>query len=200
MHDMADVGNDSQIVEETLPPTGGAAPASAGPVVPVGQVQSRMGPPTATGAAPVTSNMPPVVSTMPPVGYAPPVGPVSAPPTAATPPEDREADAAPATTLRSRESVTSGQVCAAAIGMLFGRDPSAMQVVSDAGGLTRIKYRRADQTTWTNECRVTDRTVTWRAIGADGPGRWRTEDEITYSASTSGLAMTVNGETRAFAR
>lgn len=109
-------------------------------------------------------------------------------------------EATPTYTGPVREAVTSGQICAAALAMLFGRDPSTMTIVSDSARLARVKYMRSDQTTWTNECRLTDRTVTWRAIGADGPGRWRTEDVITYTASTAGLAMTVNGETRAFAR
>lgn len=133
-------------------------------------------------------------------------GQIAPPPPPAPPVEYSDAidepvqGSTPAAVGVRRETVTTGQICAAALGMLFGRDPSTMTVVSDSASLARVKYMRADDTTWTNECRVNSRSVTWRAIGADGPGRWRTEDEITYISSTAGIAMTVNGETRAFAR
>ena len=89
-----------------------------------------------------------------------------------------------------------GRVCKAAIAVLNGRDPSIMRVIKDEAGLTRVRYTRDDGTVWTNECRVEPDRVSWRIVDSGGPGRWRTEDTITYAidGDTVSVRLSMDGE------
>jgi hypothetical protein len=78
-------------------------------------------------------------------------------------------------------------VCKAAIASSFGRSASIMRVVSNEGGVVRIRYNRPDdKTLWTNDCRVEGDRIVWRtvdAFGGAGPGVWRTrpdDDVLTF--------------------
>lgn len=62
-----------------------------------------------------------------------------------------------------------------------GRDPAIIRVISADQGIHRVRYTRDDGTVWTNECRVGDGTVEWRAVLDGQPGRWRTEDTIRFT-------------------
>jgi hypothetical protein len=75
-------------------------------------------------------------------------------------------------------------ICKAGIAETFGHSPSIMKVLSNEGGIVRIRYNRPDDgKRWTNDCRVEGNRIIWRTVDAfpgDGPGIWRTRpsDEI----------------------
>lgn len=85
-------------------------------------------------------------------------------------------------------NLTSAQlasVCKAAIAETFAQPLKIMKIMSNEGGIVRIRYNRpSDGKRWTNDCRVEGERIIWRTVGAfkgDGPGVWRTrpEDEVT---------------------
>ncbi len=82
-----------------------------------------------------------------------------------------------------------GKVCRAAIANVMGRDPSIIRVLSQTGGITRVRYTRDDGTVWTNECRVNADNVDWRAVDGGQPGRWRSEDTIRYKIEGSRITI-----------
>lgn len=114
---------------------------------------------------------------------------------------DREAmaaDAAATADLARKEAVAltpamQGKVCRAAIAAVMGRDPSIIRVTANEGGIVDTRYTRDDGTVWKNRCRVEPGRVVWAAIDVNGPGtgagRWRTEDEITFTADGSQITV-----------
>jgi len=116
-------------------------------------------------------------------------------------PQSQESDA-PETpvdepTPAERVGIGPGQICAAAIGIIMGRNPATMRIVEASTGSARVQYVRLDRTRWTYDCMVGTDRLTWRTVDRDGVGSWR-GDDITYTADDRGMAVTVNGETRAF--
>lgn len=82
-------------------------------------------------------------------------------------------------------SVQLASVCKAAIAETFAQPLKIMKVMSNEGGIVRIRYNRpSDGKRWTNDCRVEGERIIWRTVDAfkgDGPGVWRVrpEDEVT---------------------
>ena len=83
-----------------------------------------------------------------------------------------------------------GRVCRAAIATVMGRDPSIIRVTGTNGNIVDVRYTRDDGTIWSNRCRVESGRVTWAAIENGQPGRWRTEDNITFSADGDQITVT----------
>ncbi|MBI2260282.1 MAG: hypothetical protein HYU62_01255 [Caulobacterales bacterium] len=83
-----------------------------------------------------------------------------------------------------------GRVCRAAIATVMGRDPSIIRVTATNGNIVDVRYTRDDGTVWSNRCRVESGRVTWAAIENGQPGRWRTEDNITFSADGDQITVT----------
>lgn len=83
-----------------------------------------------------------------------------------------------------------GRVCRAAIGTVMGRDPSIIRVTATNGNIVDVRYTRDDGTVWSNRCRVESGRVTWAAIENGQPGRWRTEDNISFSADGDQITVT----------
>ena len=84
-------------------------------------------------------------------------------------------------------NLTSAQlasVCKAAIAETFAQPLKIMKIMSNEGGIVRIRYNRpSDGKRWTNDCRVEGGRIIWRTVDAfkgDGPGVWRIrpEDEV----------------------
>ncbi len=84
-------------------------------------------------------------------------------------------------------------VCRSGIAILMGRDPKTMKAARQPSGLTRIAYRRPnDSKLWETDCRIDGNRFLWRGVdsfGNDGPGRWRDgpEDEV--------ITFAINGKT-----
>jgi len=174
-------------------------------------------------AAPASNAMAPVTSSMPDAIASPVAGPASAPlvtsqmtampplagqmvgsPTldrqaVSTQPSEDAGQEAPVDerTPAERAGIGPGQICAAAIGIIMGRNPATMRIVEASTGSARVQYVRLDRTRWTYDCMVGTDRLTWRTVDRDGVGSWR-GDDITYTADDRGMAVTVNGETRAF--
>lgn len=100
---------------------------------------------------------------------------------AATPPTEM------AVSLSERDQ---GRICRAAIATVMGRDPSVIRVIGSQSGIVDVRYTRDDGTIWTNRCRVEAGRVTWAAVENNRPGRWRTEDSITYRIEGDEITIT----------
>lgn len=87
----------------------------------------------------------------------------------------------PVTPVPTASKDDQRRFCRAAIAALNGRDPSIIRVVSDDGGIVRVRYARDDDKVWTNECRMVGSNVEWRMVDNGMPGRWRTEETIIPS-------------------
>lgn len=83
-----------------------------------------------------------------------------------------------------------GRVCRASIATVMGRDPSIIRVVANDGNVVSVRYTRDDGTVWNSRCRVEAGRVTWAAIENGRPGRWRTEDRITYVVDGDQITIT----------
>lgn len=92
---------------------------------------------------------------------------------------------APPSTAPNLTSAQLASVCKAAIAETFAQPLKIMKVMSNEGGIVRIRYNRpSDGKHWINDCRVEGERIIWRTVDAfkgDGPGVWRTrpEDEVT---------------------
>lgn len=114
---------------------------------------------------------------------------------------ETDALVAPATPIVQPEPIElsdddKGRVCRAAIASLNGRDPAVINVISYQGGIHRVRYTRDDGTVWTNECRVGDGTAESRIVENGQPGRWRTEETISFTVDgdTIGINTFMGGE------
>lgn len=104
----------------------------------------------------------------------------------ATDPAKAEAEVAPV----AMTTKDMGRVCRAAIATVMGRDPSIIRVTATNGSIVDVRYTRDDGTVWSNRCRVDSGQVTWAAIENGQPGRWRTEDNITFSVDGDQITVT----------
>jgi hypothetical protein len=94
---------------------------------------------------------------------------------------------APVTQLSQKDQ---GRVCRASIATVMGRDPSIIRVVANDENIVSVRYTRDDGTVWNSRCRVEAGQVTWAAIENGQPGRWRTEDTITYVIDGDQITIT----------
>lgn len=96
-----------------------------------------------------------------------------------------------------RSGITTGRLCAAAVGAIMGRTEMQVGIQYESPGIARVGYQRADNTQWTYDCRFDGAHVTWRTVEDGREGRWRTsptDEVITYAITPGGATVTVDGK------
>lgn len=89
------------------------------------------------------------------------------------------------------------EACMAAVAIINDRDPATFTGAEIGPNLYHVQYRRPDDgTSWQNRCQIVDgNRIVWAAYNAFGrgqQGRWRYEDEISYSIEADQLNMRVD--------
>lgn len=92
---------------------------------------------------------------------------------------------------KQSKDFTEYEISAATIAALMGRKANIMSVKSDDGDIFYVKYKRSDNTYWTNKCKFDGSRVIW----GSREGRWRThpaDDQITYTVNGNKLTISTD--------
>jgi|GEM_PF-4215122 len=98
----------------------------------------------------------------------------------------------------SQRVVSSSQgdkqkICEYYIASVMYKSPSIMSsrlITKDSAYFFEVSYRRnSDNTVWEYVCHIDEKNIVWAALDNGSPGRWRYEEDATYS-----VKMTSSGK------